>query len=125
VKTQDLLSWVEPASIRPKDELLVAGIEQSKELLGASALGIAGRHLALLLPISVRWGSEAQQAEVRELIRNLLNHPQLQTRHREGFVHSCLRRIAKGAWADIEFSRRLLLELGLTENELGLKVLDP
>jgi len=125
VKTEDLLYWAEHPSTGPKDELLAAGIEQAKELLGVSALGITGRHLALLLPMSVRWGSEAQQAEVRELTRSLLNHPQLRTRHRTGFVQSCLRRITRGAWADIEFGWRLLLELGLTEDELGLKVLDP
>lgn len=115
VRTVDLFEWAEHPLTGPREELLTAGITQARELLSAGGLGSAGYHLIPLLPLAARWGSEAQRAEVRELARGLLSHPQLKPGQRRDFVRGCRRLLDRGVWPDVQSGRKLLSVLGVIE----------
>jgi hypothetical protein len=105
---------------------LEAGIAEARSRFFAGRGGSARHYLAPLLPLTVRWGTDAQVAEVRELTRSLVGHPGLPTTQRAGFVKGSLVLLEGGAWADsAETGRQILRELGVTrETEEAEEALD-
>ena len=114
VRTENLFHWLKHQATQPPDEFLTEGIAQAGQLLGMGLTGSAGYYLAPLLPLIHRWGSEAQKAEVHGLTGSLLSHPQLQPQQHAGFVKACLQLLDRGAWADADFGRETLHQLGVT-----------
>jgi hypothetical protein len=120
VTVDDLFHWFKQRAAGPPVEILEAGIAEARSRLEEGRPGSARYYLAPLLPLTARWGSEAQAAEVRELTRSLLSHPGLQDAQRAGFVKGSLVLLEGGAWADkAEAGRQILRELGVTEEVPG------
>lgn len=119
VTPDELFQWFRLLSAGPAADILEAGIVEARSRLFAGRAGSARYYLAPLLPLTVRWGTEAQAAEVRELTRSLLDHPGLSETQRGGFVKGSLALLEGGAWAaSVEMGRQVLCELGVSEEAL-------
>lgn len=120
VSADELFRWFRQRAAGPPAEILDAGIAEARSLLLAGRAGSARYYLAPLLPLTARWGSEAQAAEVRELTRSLLSHPGLRAAQREGFAKASLVLLEGGVWAGrAEAGRQILRELGVTGEAPG------